>query len=193
MSSVDDAMPSGANAQLTDAVLLARMAAGDSAALDALLERYWRAVFQHALRRSGSPDAAADIAQAVFCRLWDRRTTWTLDGSLRGLLFRLVRNEAVTGERQTRARERATDVHLGLSGSSVLPIDRAERAELRAALAHAIDALPDRRREVFLLRVVDGLSHQEIAEVMEISKQTVANQLTSALTTLRSTLGYLLD
>jgi len=69
---------------------------------------------------------------------------------------------------------------------SALPND-----DLRAALERAIATLPPRRREVFLLRVVHDLSYKEIAGVMGTSAQTVANQLSSALRELRTTLAGL--
>jgi RNA polymerase sigma-70 factor (ECF subfamily) len=181
--------PAGAS----DTALLAGVRGGDARALDALLERYWPAVFAYVLRRTGSRDAAADIAQDVFCRFWERRAGWRPGGSVRGLLFRIARNTAISQHRRGRARERAT------VGFAELYEDRApaplpaERAELRTALERAIAALPARRREVFQLRMVDDLSYDEVAEVMGISKQTVANQLSHALAALRLALAHLLD
>ena len=69
----------------------------------------------------------------------------------------------------------------------------AERAELRGALRRAIADLPSRRREVFLLRMIEGLSYEEIADAMGTSRQTVANQLSHALATLRRSLATLVD
>jgi RNA polymerase sigma-70 factor (ECF subfamily) len=69
----------------------------------------------------------------------------------------------------------------------------AEHAEMNAAIEHAISLLPARRREVFLLRMMDDLSYEEIAAVMGTSRQTVANQLSRALATLRPALAHLLD
>lgn len=188
---VPDAAPEPADP--SDAALLARLRGGDAQALDALLERYWPAVFAYVLRRTGSRDAAADVAQDVFCRFWERRAGWRPGGSVRGLLFRIARNTAVSQHRRRRARERAT------LGFAELYVQRApaplpaERAELRAALERAVAALPARRREVFQLRMVDDLSYDEISVVMGISKQTVANQLSHALAALRLALAHLLD
>jgi RNA polymerase sigma-70 factor (ECF subfamily) len=174
-------------------VLLARLRHDDERALDALLERHWAALFGYAYRRTGSRDLAADVAQEAYCRLWERRAAWRAGGSVRGLLFRLARNAAVSQHRRQRARERAARRFAELYLEGAPPVLPAERAELRAALREALSALPARRREVFLLRVLDDLSYAEIAEVMGTSKQTVANQLSRALSALRRGLGYLLD
>jgi RNA polymerase sigma-70 factor (ECF subfamily) len=177
----------------SDSALIVRMRADDPAALDLLLERYWAPIFRYALRRTGSSDAAADVTQDVFCRVWERRATWRSTGSVRGLLFRLARNTAVSRHRRRFARDRATrgftDLYLG---RSVTP-PSADTAGLRSALERAIAALPARRREVFQLRMIDDLSYDEIAAVMGTSRQTVANQLSRALATLRRGLAHLLD
>ena len=177
-----------------DATLLRRLASDDERALDFLLERYWDPLFRFALRRTGSRDAAADVVQDVFCRLWARRASWRAQGSVRALLFRLTRNSAVSQHRGQHARLRALQNYAELSAdrstSGRVP---AEHAELREQLERAIAALPVRRREVFLLRMMDDLSYEEIARVMGTSKQTVANQLTRALATLRPALAHLLD
>lgn len=177
----------------SDTVLLARLAADDAGALDALIQRHWPPLYRYALRKTGSPDDAADVAQDVFCRLWERRADWRARGSVKGLLFRLARNAAVSGQRRRRVRERAARVLIDLAPDPAPATTAAERAELRAALERAIAALPARRREVFLLRMVDGLSYDEIAAAMDTSRQTVANQLSRALATLRASLGHLLD
>jgi len=176
-----------------DGVLLLRIRADDASALDQLLERYWSQIYRYALRRTGSADAAADIAQDVFCRVWERRATWRPDGSVRALLFRLARNAAVSQHRRHYARERAALVFAHLHGGRTAPAAGIDIEDLRTALERAIAALPLRRREVFQLRMLDDLSYDEIAETMGTSRQTVANQLHRALTTLRERLGHLLD
>ena len=64
-------------------------------------------------------------------------------------------------------------------------LELVEQAEERAAVERAIAALPPRRREIFILVRVHGLSYGEVAEILQISPQTVANQMSAALTTLR--------
>jgi RNA polymerase sigma-70 factor (ECF subfamily) len=139
-------------------------------------------------RMTGSPEAAEDAVQETFCRLWERRRTWRVEGSVGGLLFRLARNIAISEHRHLQAEERAASI-----AGEALPThhDAPELpdAELRAVLEDAIATLPPRRREVFLLRVVHELSYKEIAAVMGTSPQTVANQLSHALGELRKKLS----
>jgi RNA polymerase sigma-70 factor (ECF subfamily) len=65
------------------------------------------------------------------------------------------------------------------------PLELAERAELREVLTKAVDALPPRRREVFVLARFHGRSYRDIADIMDISPQTVANQVSAAVRDLR--------
>ena len=177
----------------SDAILLARLASDDAGALDVLLERHWGPIVAFIERLTGSRDVAQDAAQETFCRLWERRGTWRIEGAVRGLLFRLARNIAISEHRQHRARERASRLLADLSPSVASPACAPEDQEFRSAIERAVAALPPRRREVFLLRVVHELSYKEIAAVMGGSTQTVANQLSHALATLRRTLAHLLD
>jgi RNA polymerase sigma-70 factor (ECF subfamily) len=167
-----------------DATLLARLAADDVCALDALLAKYWEPLTLFIARMTGSQEAAEDAVQETFCRLWERRRSWRIDGSVSGLLYRLARNIAISEHRHRQTEQRAATVAAdGLPKHheiTELPDD-----ELRAVLDREIGALPPRRREVFILRVVHVLSYKEIAAVMGTSPQTVANQLSSALATLR--------
>jgi RNA polymerase sigma-70 factor (ECF subfamily) len=176
--------------QRPDAVLLARLAADDASALDALLAKYWSPLMMFINRMTGLPEAAEDAVQETFCRLWERRRSWRVDGSVSGLLFRLARNIAISEHRHRQAEERAASI----AGDALPRYHNAAElpdAELRAMLERAIGALSPRRREVFLLRVVHDLSYKEIARVMGTSPQTVANQLSHALGELRRTLSAL--
>ena len=178
------------DAESADACLLARLRTGDADALEALLARYWAPLVAYVTRVAGAGEAE-DVVQETFCRLWEWRAEWRAEGSVRGLLYRVAHNLAISRRRHDDARARAA-LALGDCGgaSASRPADQAvEQAELRAALDRVVHALPPRRREVFVLRCVHGLSYREIAGIMDTSTQTVANQLSHALATLRTSLG----
>jgi RNA polymerase sigma-70 factor (ECF subfamily) len=175
-------------------MLLVRLRADDASALRTLVERHWGRLVAHLVRSLGlSRDHASDIAQETFCRLWERRARWRDEGSVWGLLARLGRNLAISDHRRRLARERAVHTLAQSTGAVTAPASAPEREELIGALERGIAALPGRRREVFLLRRVHGLSHKEIARRMGTSTQTVANQLGHAVATLRRELAYLVD
>ncbi|HET9986154.1 MAG TPA: RNA polymerase sigma-70 factor [Longimicrobiales bacterium] len=158
----------------------------DPAALDALLAAYWRPLVRYARGFVESRDAAEDVVQESFIAVWDRRLEWRA-GSLAGLLYRATRNRALNERRRERVRR---------EWRIVAPVDEApspwqtlQDRELGECLERAIEALPPRRREIFLLARVDGLVYREIAEVLGISAQTVANQMSAALAELRRALS----
>lgn len=173
--------------------LLERLRADDVDALQSLLEAYWEPLLGYLGRWLGSRDAAEDVAQRTFLRIWEKRRAWRADGSLGGLLFSVARNLAISDRRSQGALQRAQQrfAERLVAGRDALQV--LEDAELGEALEAAIRRLPERRREVFILRCVSGLGYREIAGIMGISEQTVANQLSRALATLRESLGGLLD
>lgn len=178
-----------------DAPLAERLAAGDDAVLNEILQRYWKPIVRYVAAYVDSIDTAQDIAQESFARLWRQRGRWLPGRSIRPFLFRVAHNLACNERRSARVRsqwvasEMACQVMASPSASQVY-----EAQSLDRALARAVAALPERRRHVFVLARFDGLSYREIAEVLGISAQTVANQMSAALADLRRELApYLGD
>ena len=169
------------------------MRADDTDALDVALKRHWVLVVDYIKRLTPSTDAAEDVAQRAFCQLWDRRGHWLAEGSMRALLCRIARNYAISEHRRESADERSAATFVELTEPGSVVRDSLEAEQLRYVLDREIAQLPARRREIVVLRCVHDLSYKEIAEVMNIAPQTVANQLSSALATLRGSLRELLD
>lgn len=179
---------SEAGRQPPDRELLLRLRQDDSGGLEVLVERYWAMVVGFVRGTTSSPDAAEDVAQEVFVRVWERRRSWGLEGSVRALLLRLARNEAVSRHRSEEAARRAAEEADEDVGTTTTPSQDFARRRLAESLEEAIASLPPRRREVFVLRAMHDLPYREIADVMGISVQTVANQYSRALTQLRGLL-----
>lgn len=164
-------------------------------ALAELLERYWSPLVSYAAGIVGGRDRAKDVVQDAFIRVWQKREEWSYRGSVGAYLYRIVRNLALNARRDHKTSLRRHE-EFGRESPRKdppdTPEDVLEAASLRAEIQEAIDALPDRRREVFVLSRFHGLTHREIAEAMEISPQTVSNQMTAGLAELREALGHLL-
>ncbi len=170
------------------------LAQDDALALHELMRRFWRPIIARASRIVNDPDSAADIAQQTFIRLWQRRQQWTPSGSVRAYIFRIARNGALNERRARLARDHAADGRSrSASPAPPTPLQSLEEHELRDALAVAVDRLPTRRKEVYLLARDGDLSHLEISARMGISRQTVANQMTAAVADLRRDLSAVLD
>ena len=146
-------------------------------------------LYRYARTITRDDEAAADVLQDVYVRLWTVRDRLDPARSLRALLFGMVRNAALN---HLRAHHRRPFDPLG-DFDPPAPLDGADdgvhAADLAGALRAWIDALPDRRREAFVLSRFEGLSHEEIAHVMDLAPKTVNNHIVLALQTLRQKLA----
>jgi RNA polymerase sigma-70 factor (ECF subfamily) len=170
-----------------------RVAAGDGAALAALMQAHWESLVGYAgrlLRRQ--PDGAQDVAQETFVRLWESRADWRPTGPVRAYLFRIARNLALNQRRHLRVHEAARPYLVADDDDEPAATARMESMELSAAVADAVAQLPERRRQIFCLARFHHMSYGEIATIMDLSPQTVANQMSSALADLRRLLAPLL-
>lgn len=168
------------------------------ARLEELLQCHWRALVAYAARLLEDVEAAEDVVQRAFVRLWENGHEVPTGESELPFLYRVVRNLAANEWRRRETHGRC--LHQGCQEGRPLlaahawgPEHEMEARELAVALAAAVEQLPARRREVFVLSRYHGLSNQQVAEVLSVSQQTVANQLVSALRTLRIALGPYLD
>jgi RNA polymerase sigma-70 factor (family 1) len=159
-----------------------------TARLERLLVVYWAPLVGYAHRLLGDVATAEDVVQRAFVRLYERDHVLPVGDEIRPFLYRVVRNLVANEWRRDRIRERWFDEQRLDEERVALPDERLERLELRAAIALAVETLPARRREIFTLSRFHELSNDEISDVLGISPQTVANQLVSALRTLRELL-----
>lgn len=170
---------------------LERIRAGDPSALEELLQDAWTPLVRHLASLVGPGGEAEELAQEAFVRLWEQRERWE-GGSARALVFRIGRNRALDRIRRQDVRSRfVRDAGEGDVGVAPSPAEDLERAELRLRVASALERLAPRRREVLELVRFGGLSHEEVAEAMGISLQTVANHVSLALRDLRAELADL--
>ncbi len=170
-----------------DAALVRRLRSDDADALRHLMDAYWAPLvgFAHRiLAGSGDPE---DTVQNAFVRLWARRRRLEQAGSLRSLLYTIVRNSCLDELRKRDRRKKAQEGALP-PPSPRTPYEDVQGAELNRLAAAAVARLPERRREVFRLVREEGLSYQEIAEIMDLSTQTVANHMSLAMADLRTAL-----
>jgi len=161
----------------------------DADAFALLVRAYWPPLAAYARRLlNGNREAAEDLAQEVFLRIWNGRLRWRPIGSVRAFLYGLIRHLALNERRSIRVRLRAVGrirATLREWYERPSPLELVEQAEERSAIEHAIASLPPRRREIFILVRVHGMSYGEVAQILDISPQTVANQMSAALSTLR--------
>ena len=166
-----------------------RLKTSDRSAYAELFEEMYDPLFRYVRSITKTPDAARDVTQDVFIRLWEVRDSLSTDQSLEAYLYRIARNRAYNHERNQRTRtEKEEDVREhtpAQPASPTRPDTQADADRLEDRLWRWIGELTERQREALVLSRFDGLSHKEVAEVMDISPRTVNNHIVRALKHLR--------
>jgi RNA polymerase sigma-70 factor, ECF subfamily len=175
----------------TDALLTARLAAGDDHALAEAFDRLGSAVYGAALRVLGEWTAAQDVVQDVFVELWSHPGRYDpAAGSLRTYLTVLARHRAVDIVRSELRRIARQERNQRLTPKQELPSPGEEVAAAEAAgvVREAVRLLPDSQRQVVELAYFGGLSYREVAQAAGIPEGTAKSRLRLALAKLESVL-----
>ena len=169
------------HARLSDEDLLERVASDrDGAAFDVLYRRYSRAVYSVVWRTVGDRARSEDAAQEAFVNVWRAAKTYRRDrGSAVGWLFAIARNTALD---TLRARVPVPGGEVPDSPDPGPDPSESVASEMEAFRVHAaVDALPEREREVIELAYFSGLSQSEVAEKLGLPLGTVKTRTRSAL------------
>lgn len=132
------------------------------------------------LRYVDTKSDATDIVQDVFVKLWEKKHSIDINKSLSAYVYTSVRNGCLNFIRDHKSKYTALDGEL-VDQSMSLDVDEDSSISVEAL----IEELPERQREAFQLSRFDGLQHDEIADIMEVSPRTVNNHIVAALKNLR--------
>lgn len=177
---------------LSDLELIALIRQDDCNSFAKIYERHWQDLFNTAYKRNRNREQCRDIVQNVFTDLWNRRKTLIivdlpafLHTAIRFQVFKLIKQQP----------EQATLLELfdDIITSPVHSDDTILEKEVLALVGIWIEALPAKRRKIFLLHYMEDLSTKEIASYLNISQKTVQNQLNTASHNLRIRLAHFLS
>ena len=166
--------------------LIRRASRGDQSAFEALVDRWQKPVYHQALRMLNSPEDAADVTQEVFLKLWRSLPSFRGDSALSTWLYRLTDNAAIDLLR--REKKRRGDLSLD-DGENPPPLpadgapspqEQAERREQQEVVAAALAQLSAEHRRVLVLRELDGLSYNEIGQLLDLASGTVKSRIARA-------------
>ncbi|UNY99788.1 RNA polymerase sigma-70 factor [Zhouia spongiae] len=157
-----------------------------NSAFDALYTKYWEPLFLYACKISGSKELSQDIVQEVFFSLWQHQHISDIK-NIEGYLFQSVKYQVFKSYRD----KRFDTLQLNEDFEAYL-IDQIEgdtnEEVSNSILLKLLDGLPEKRKEIVYLNKFQGLSVSEIAKELDISSQTVKNQLHRALKHLKTSL-----
>lgn len=169
--------------------LLRRLALGEVAAFEAIFWAYYKPLCRFALRYVPTGEIAEELVSDVLTRLWQDRHTLDVRFSLRAYLFAAVKNTCLNHLKSQFARHppASDDSPEALAAGAHAPAPHAalEYAELERLIEAGIGQLPPACRTIFSLSRKAGLSYEEIAGSLGISKKTVKAQMGIALRKLR--------
>jgi RNA polymerase sigma-70 factor (ECF subfamily) len=163
----------------------------DRRTLEVIFKEHHAHCLAFALHYTGDAHDAEEVIQQVFLRLWEKRDTIEITGATKSYLFAAIRNTAISNWRKETVRlekenEAGTFRFADLSVQS--PV-----WELERLYQQALEQLPERCREVFVLSRQQQLKYSEIAAIMNISVKTVENQMGKALKILHKQLREYLN
>jgi len=179
-----------------DGLLVRRFRKGDSSAFEELVVKYQSKVFNTAYRMLSSYQDASDTAQEVFIRAYTSFPGFRGDSRVYTWLYRITVNTCLNKLKSRRPTVPFSDCgEVGVPTESPLnhphrsgPIKKLEEKELQRRVQEGINSLPERYRSMIVLRDIQGLRYQEIAEVLDCSLEAVRSSLYRARQELRTRL-----
>lgn len=189
-----------------DLELVDRAVAGDERAFRALVERYQRRAYAVAFGILRDHDDALDVVQDAFVKVFKHLAGFKGDSAFYTWLYRIVYNLCIDRKRRSARAPQVdyddTRAHTGdeVSGRTTLatlhidgPGKAFARRELREQMSRALGKLSDPHREILLLREVEGLSYEELADTLDVPKGTVMSRLFHARKNFQAALSRYLE
>ena len=200
VATAEMALPTDAACAVADAGLVALCRVGDREAFGRLVALHEGMVLNLSARLLGDSEEARDVAQEVFLQIYKSLHRFEGRSSLRTWIYRIVVNHCRNRQRWWRRRRRAESVPLDeLAGADEArvsreatgnegPFERCQRREMGERVTRALGLLSFEHRTVLLMREVEGLSCDEIAETLDLPTGTVKSRLSRARESLRCNL-----
>lgn len=147
-----------------DAALVARVLSGERDAFGQLVRRHQEGMYRYALGMVGSGDAAADLVQDSFIRGFTRLGSCQDPDRFGAWVFRILRNQCLDYLKNRRRQTVSLDAAEPFASDDEDPQSALERAELRGRVTEALAVLPEAQRDAFLMKHLEDLSYEEMAE-----------------------------
>ena len=169
-----------------EATIIKQVLEGDVNAFEGLVKEYEKNVYNLALRMTGDPEDAADMAQDAFIKAYSSLSSFRGDSKFSVWLFRIVSNLCLDFLRSRKRRptvslsvenDEGEDMEFEIADESQSPETLLEQKLTREAVRRGLDSLPPEQRQILLLREIQGLSYEEIAQVLALESGTVKSRI----------------
>mgnify|MGYP001393496632 CR=1 FL=1 len=179
--------------KLTDSEVWKAILAGDREAFGLLFSRYYDDLYHYAVKFSGRPGMAEDHIQKLFLKIWHRRDSLEEVKGVKTYLWSALRRSMIDTFRKEKAERKYLDkidngyARMQYTTEELVIHDETSSARSRE-LKKAIGQLNSRQREVLYLKFYEGMSYEEIEQIMSVSYQTSRNYVYQALQALKEIL-----
>ncbi len=174
---------------IEERILVERMQQGDTTAFELLFKYYYPGLVVFASNIVINKDEAEELVQDFFVRLWENRHSLKSDNPLKNYLFTSVKNRSINFLKSVQVKRNVIEeLKRQMESEMRYNPDIYTDTELQQKLKLAFTKLPPRTAEIFTLSRFKGLSNDEIALALELSKRTVETQISNALKILRKEL-----
>ena len=167
--------------------LVKRAAEGDEGAFEKLVIENENLIYNVALKITGNPDDAEDVAQEAFIKAYRNLGSFRGESRFSGWLYRLCYNAAMDHIRKTRdpnlrslTNDDGSDAELDVADPAPTPEESAERKETQRIVREAVNQLDNDKREILIMREFSGMSYTAIADALGIEEGTVKSRISRA-------------
>ena len=175
--------------------LIKKLKQGEVEAYEYLFSEYYEWLCNYIFRISANRNLSKDIVQEVMVRLWEKKKQLSINGSIKGYLFRACHNQFLQHIRKEKKQPDLLDkVRWDTIYDSYFE-KKEDDAYMKSALMkleELIDMLPPKCKQIFIMNKLERRKYREIAQDMGISVKTVENQMSKALRIIRENASILL-
>lgn len=177
--------------------LIQRIKKGENSAFELLFKLYYSPLLHFARVYVKQTDAAEEIVQETFIKVWETRASLDENQSIKAYLYRCIHNNSINYIKKLQLTRKLAEEYINELIYRLRLIEQETpqnyfdilaQEELEKRITMSIDSLPPQCREIFILCRLDGLSYQQIADKLNISINTVKTQLSRALQKIRTDL-----
>ena len=183
----------------TESILVADLCDGDMTALAILVDRHKDLVYRVAMQITKNSDDASDVLQDAFLKVYDSINAFRQESAFETWLYRIVVNLSIDAVKKRKRQQESmaslsevSDVHQSQDIQQD-PTRQAEKNELQEWVTQAVNSLSIKHRAVVILHELEGLSHPQIADILDCSEGTVRSRLHYARKRLRVLLAPYID
>jgi RNA polymerase sigma-70 factor (family 1) len=169
-----------------DSYLINALASGDSIAFDTIYRQYSKLLYLYLLDKLKDAEKCNDVLQDIFVSLWEKRESFSIEISIKAYLYQAARYKIIDVYREdVKYQKYLAALGEFIEAENPVIAERIDHKQKLQEIELAINHLPEKMREIFMLSRYEHQSTRDIADKTKLSRQTVKNQLSKALRILR--------